>query len=210
MAQPHIISPSSFNLIPLPTKGISLCYNLIDNKNGFYRSKQVITWETTLQRKYSPLQWRSAFLANHCATANVELWMLTHKLFLNWYYTPQKLNKIFPDVPSACWHNCGCLGTLLHIMWDCPVILQFLDEVFLKIHRTTSLKLHKSLGMALFSLGIENIPKQKRNLVTHILLAAHLTITRKWKQPSAPDAQEVYSLVDLHKKILKDFCDQTK
>lgn len=139
-------------------------------------------------------------MANHHATASVELWMLMHKLFLDWYYTPQKLNKIFPDVQPICWRNCGSLGTLLHIMWECPVIQQFWDDVFLKIRQITSLNLHKSPDMALLSLGIEKIPKQTRNLVTHILLAARLTITRKWKQSSTPDALEVFSLVDLHKR----------
>lgn len=196
---PHLFSYLLVN--PLPTRGISLCYNLIDNKKEFYRSKNINIWEAALQHRYSAIQWKAAFSANHSATANVELWMLMHKLFLNWYYTPQKLNKIFPESPSACWRNCGCLGTLLHVMWDCPVLSKFWDEIFTKINQITSSMLHKSPDMALLSLGIETIPKRERNLVTHILLAARLTITRNWKQPLAPIADDVYSLVDLHKKL---------
>lgn len=45
------------------------------------------------------------------------------------YTTPYKLKKIDPNASELCWHGCGRLGTLIHLLWSCPVVNHFWTEV---------------------------------------------------------------------------------
>ncbi len=45
------------------------------------------------------------------------------------YITPAKLTKMDPSSSDLCWHGCGQVGTLIHVLWHCPAVKVFLKEV---------------------------------------------------------------------------------
>lgn len=59
---------------------------------------------------------------------------------------------------------------------------------------------HVPLSMALAQLNqtIENIPSAYRLVITHILLATKLCITRMWKSKRVPFIEETFELVNTH------------
>ena len=53
-------------------------------------------------------------------------------------------------------------------------------------------------ALAILSLGIELIPPALRHVVLNLLMAARLSITRKWKDDLPPTITEVIDLTNLH------------
>lgn len=52
-----------------------------------------------------------------------------YKTLLDWYLYPTKLKRIFPDTSDLCWRGCGLQGDFRHILWDCPGIQPFWEEI---------------------------------------------------------------------------------
>lgn len=73
-------------------KGISLCYNLLGNKVMFTKSPAIVTWESVFQKQFSDEQWQSAIAFHRKAIHSSDLWIVSHKILLNWYLIPVKLN----------------------------------------------------------------------------------------------------------------------
>lgn len=66
------------------------------------------------------------------------------------------------------------------------------------ISRLTGFLTKPSQGMATLNLQISKFPTQFRTIVTHILIAARLTITKRWKTTCAPEIAEVVHRVNMH------------
>lgn len=106
-------------------KGISLFYNTLNNKNDFTKSTPIKAWERDIDTAYTTDQWQKTLHITCAATKCVNLWELTHKILLRWYETPYRISKFDPHTSSLCWRNCGCTGTLHHIVWTCPALHTF-------------------------------------------------------------------------------------
>ena len=93
---------------------------------------------------------------------------------------------------------CGNPGTLLHVLWDCPLVVKYWHEIFQTIANVIGLSLPMEPGMALLSLGVEILSPDKRTIAIHILLSARLVLARHWKQVNPPPLQEVITTTHTH------------
>lgn len=183
--------------IPLK-KGITLFYNIFQQKTTFIKSTPHLQWETDLQQTFSPLQWQRACKVTQRATRCSTLWEITVKITLRWYITPAKISKFNPNSNDRCWRKCGLRGDILHVLWYCPNILQYWLEIFNIISDITQTKTPPNPALAILSIGIEEYPPELQNTIINILLAARLTITRHWKDHTSPIIAEVIDLTNLH------------
>lgn len=133
----------------------------------------------------------------YAATKSVNLWELTHKILLR-YLTPSRIAKFSPQASPLCWRNCGCRGTLYHIMWTCPAIRAFWSKTFSLITQIIGAPVPFFAGMAILSLGIESVPVASRVIVTHILLSAGLIIMRHRKDLRPPPITEIVDTTNIH------------
>lgn len=69
-------------------KGISLFYNLLNNKNIVTKANNIKAWEQDLGATYTEEQWQTALPNTFNATKSANLWEIFHKLLLRWYLTP--------------------------------------------------------------------------------------------------------------------------
>lgn len=46
-----------------------------------------------------------------------------------WFLTSNKLSWEQSNQSWNCWRNCGKIGTMIHMWWECPVFTQFWQEV---------------------------------------------------------------------------------
>lgn len=143
-------------------------------------------------------QWEKARSVTFASTRSVNLWKLHQKILLHWYLTPYRLSKFTPGLSSRCWRECGQLGTLPHILWLCPCIKNYWTDIFNLIGQVTGIKLGPSQGMALLLLGIDLIPTRMRTIVSHILLAARLTLVRHWRDRTPPGLAETLQIINTH------------
>lgn len=97
-------------------KGISLFYNLLQNKLALRKTASIHNWETELGTTHTIAQWQSAFMEIHKASHCTKHWDLTIKITNRCHYTPYRLTKFFPDRSPLCWRNCGKAGHLLSVL----------------------------------------------------------------------------------------------
>lgn len=81
----------------LTTRGISLFYNLIHDKQIFGKTAAVRKWEIDLGTTFSDYQWQYAFREIHKASHCVNYWERMLKITNSWRYTPYRLATFFPD-----------------------------------------------------------------------------------------------------------------
>lgn len=103
-------------------KGISLFYNIINNKNIFLKSTPLNAWELDLGKTYPLEKWQKALCSTYIATKIINVWEITQKFLLRWYLTPYRISKFAPQTSPICWRGCGATGTLYHIIWTCPAV----------------------------------------------------------------------------------------
>ena len=179
-------------------KGISLFYNLLNNKNIFIKTSNMDTWERDIGATFSDDQWQSALRSTFSATKSVNLWELSHKILVRWYLTPYRLSKFDPKISSLCWRNCGEVGTLHHTLWSCPSLNQLWVRIFNLISQFAGARIIPSAGAALLSLGLESVPFSSRTIITHLLLSTRLSIARHWRDADPPSMSEVVETTNTH------------
>lgn len=107
-------------------------------------------------------------------------------------------SKIFPNTSPLCWRECGKVGNLLHVLWNCPNFTSFWSQTFRLIASCRVILCKPQLELALLNNGIDQYPTLHRPVVTHILVAAWLTILRKWKNNLSPNISDVVTMVTTH------------
>lgn len=121
-----------------------------------------------------------------------------HKIHLRWYLTPQRMAKFHPQSSSKCWRECNHIGTLSHILWSCPALITLWKEVECFIQDICHLPIKLTPQLAILNLNTELLPPPFRLVITHILLATRLLITRRWQTTLSPTLTEVITLVHSH------------
>lgn len=170
---------STSNLKP---KGLSWFYHRLQNNFSYTKTSSMTNWEKNLNVSYASSEWNKAiqptYKHSHC-TNHLELaFKLVHRSHL---------------IP--CWRDCGSKGTLFHVMWECKSVRSFWNSIFNLLAKLTRNFLPPNPTLALLNLGIDKIPMQHRCVITHILIAAHLTITSNWRTDKAPNLIDVINRV---------------
>lgn len=179
-------------------KGITMFYNLFQQKQAFVKSSSHRQWEVDLQQSFTSTQWQTACKLTQKATKCSSLWEMSLKITVRWYYTPAVLTTFNPQLSNSCWRQCGMRGDLLHILWKCPKLKNYWEKVFQIISELTQSQISPNPALALLPLEADLVPSDMGHSVLNILLAARLLITRKWKSDIPPSITEVVDLTNLH------------
>lgn len=98
------------------------------------------------------------------------------------YLTPFRVAQFYPSQSSMCWHNCGQVGNLYHILWSCKSLTSFWNQIFSLISSIIGILTSPNPTLALLNLDIVNFPPPFRLVIAHILLASRMVIIRHWKE----------------------------
>lgn len=179
-------------------KGITLFYNIFQQKTNFAKSAPHLQWEADLKQSFTSLQWHRACRITLKATSCSTLWKLLVKITIRWYLTPAKISRFNSNITDRCWRQCGLRGDLLHFLWSCPKLFSYWSDAFSIISIITQLTTLPNPALAILSLGIDGYPLKLQHTIIHILLAARVTIKRHWKNHTPPTIAEVIDLTHLH------------
>lgn len=182
-------------------KGISLFSNALNDKLTFTKHSHIEAWKRQLKEHYTPDQWQHALQTTYTSFKCNNLWELTQKILMRWYLTPYRISKFDPKASPLCW-KCNNIGTLYHILWECPKVRMIWNKVFDMLAQIIKQQLHITSGLAILSLGIDSLPKNTRMIVSHVLLSTRLVITRHWKDQEPPTMKEII-LNRTHMSLMK-------
>lgn len=177
------------------TKGISQFYNLLHDKQTFKKTIAMSKWEHDLGTSLSNEQWQCAFKEIHKASHCVKHWELTIKITNRWYYTPYRLASFLLESSPQCWRDCGQIGNLLHMLWQCPNVRSLWNQTFQLISSLTGILTSATPALAILHLGIDRFPPVYRPVVSHVLLETRLLILRNWKSKNATNLSDVTKAV---------------
>lgn len=136
-------------------KGITIFYNIFQQKCTFTKSSPYKQWEDDLGQSFKTYQYTKACKTTQKATCCWTLWELTIKITLRWYQTPDKILRYSPQLSNKCWRNCGLKGGILHILWTSPILSSYWTAVFTIISDITHQQVPLNPALAILSLGIE-------------------------------------------------------
>lgn len=146
-------------------------------------------WETDLGRQLTNREWAGACYRARHTTCNMHLADTFTKLVQYWYYTPARTHKAMPSQSMNCWRGCGHIGTLTHVLWDCPLLTPYWEEVLKDIDHHLQTGLPRLPEYIL--LGAPNpltypLKSRRGKQIALALGSAVQNIIRYWKTPHIP------------------------
>lgn len=173
-------------------------YKLLTKPTTNHLASSVQYWSSLSDQLPSETQWPKALTLplrlSHC----INHWEAAQKLFHKWYFTPERLAKIYPNTSPNCWRGCAQIGSLSHIWWECHLVRNFWRQVHNLIGALCGTPQFLSPLDLLLGLSIPTMPTHRQTMVTHILIAARLTIAKKWKSADPPILKDAINLLNQH------------
>ena len=107
---------------------------------------------------------------------------------MRYHLMPVRMAAIKKSTNNKCWGACGEKENLLHCWWEC----KFAQSLWITVWRfLKKLKVEQAYDPAIPLLGIYTEKSMiQKNTCTPMFIAALFTITKTWKQPKCPSAEE--------------------
>lgn len=135
-------------------KGISFFYNCMHDKLTFRLSNPLLKWATKLNVNITEHQCQKSIVNNLSASKCITYWEMVQKIHLRWYYMPYMVAEFKLKHSNQCWHGCGLVGTLSHMLWFCPNKHSYSNSVFRLIAKMTRSITRPSIRLAILSVEI--------------------------------------------------------
>lgn len=120
----------------------------------------MIQWEQDLNITFDLPDWQDMAYALSKVSINTTLIEANYKTLLRWYLIPTRVAKMHPSASPMCFRQCGHVGTMCHIWWQCPNITRFWIRVFNLVNSVTGINIRRSPETALFQKLPEGVPKK--------------------------------------------------
>lgn len=114
------------------------------------------------------------------------------------YFTPDRLATIFPGQSPLCWRNCGSVGFISHVWRHCPIINNFWSAVFLLASSIIGVALKPVPKLVLLGIGLDSWPFKFHTVLTHVVIAARLTLAGNGKQATPPECLTTIRILNEH------------
>lgn len=88
-----------------------------------------LQWEKDIGSSLTKEQWEAIIKNSSLCSKCVHYKIIQMKIIHRAYVTPKTLKKMNSNLPDLCWHGCGRIGTLKHLLWSCPAVKQFWNIV---------------------------------------------------------------------------------
>lgn len=115
---------------------------------------------------------------------------------MRWYLTPVRLSHISLGYPRDCWRLCGVVRTLMHMWWECSVLLPLWAAVEQLISELLHYPFTLTPELPILGINLIDFPPCHRTIIHRILIVVRMTIAHHWKAPHTPPFQEVLNRIN--------------
>ncbi len=116
---------------------ISLLYSILVKNHKDSTEHQRTQWMNDMQKDISVEAWSEICSGAQHLTVNTHLKLIQYNWIMRTYITPERLNKMNPNIPDVCVKYNVEKGTLFYCFWNCPEIRKFWNEVVKCISQMT-------------------------------------------------------------------------
>lgn len=170
--------------------GISKTYRALNELEGVGDLRFVEKWEEELGIKIDRQEVGRIMKRVNATSVNYKLSEMNYKILTRMYIIPDRAHRITEGRSQLCWRGCGGIGTMAHIWWQCPVIMEFWGEIRQIINKI--LKTDIPLDPWVFLHHGRKVPTKAylKSLCPHLLNAAKSLIPRYWQDKRRPTVRE--------------------
>lgn len=168
----------------------SLAYTWIHCPKRTSTARPRESWSKELGVVLTDKQWERACILAHKCSLSTRTQETSYKLLTQWYATPAKLHKWFPQTSELCWRCEKACGFLYHIWWECPLIASYWSDVGRIIWLITDTSLTLDAACCLLHVTTVSFKLYKNSLYKHLLSAAKALIPLFWKSTKVPSIRD--------------------
>lgn len=158
--------------------GIFLIYSAYSAEPS-EKAPYMLSWELDLEWDLDTCN--SDFTRAFRGILHISLVEANLKVISLWYLVPTRLVTFFPQSSPLCFRGCDHLGTLLHVLWQCPRVRSYWNKIFNLIRKVTGIVVNQDPTIALLNRRIPKTTKYTQMLNHIMLLGAKISIARAWK-----------------------------
>ena len=130
------IEPQQSDLLSRTTKimGLgheaSIFYTMLFQQTVTISYASMLTWSADLNIDVTHKDWDRICENIKRVSRDIKIRLIQFKILNRFYWTPSRLFRLKLRDNADCWKCCSSEGTLLHLLWECPMIQNY----WLKIH----------------------------------------------------------------------------
>lgn len=179
---------------------ISITYQLLLTPPKGYRPPYIAKWERDLGIQLSERQVERIIRFTYKTSICANQQEAGFKVLSQWYYTPVRIHRMFPQSSDHYWRCGEEVGTLLHVFWSCRLLASFWAEV----HRITQKFADRELPKSpeFFLIHHHEIPSKtyRKSILPLLSTAAKSCIPLLWKRTEPPCvALWLRKVADIHR-----------
>ena len=167
---------------------ISLLYNILVKNHKDSTEHKKTQWPNDLQKGILEEDWRKVCSKAQLLTINTHLRLIQYNWIMRTYNTPDRLNKMNPNIPDICVKCNVERGTLFHCQWDCPEIRKFWNEVIECISQMTLNPVPNCPALCILNLYPKDcrLSSKEKKITDLCLVQARRLISLCWKDVKSP------------------------
>lgn len=181
--------------------GTSKIYSILTDLEAQERPEYINQWEKEMNLKIDNQKVEKMIEMGYNKAWDMKTIEMNYKLVSRWYMTPVRIHRFHQDRTSLCWRKCGQIATIIHIWWECPIIMEYWKEVLNNIKEITGEEIEQNIWTCLFH--IYNKPKKqyRKSIIPNLLNAAKALIPKNWLKSGKPDIRNWLKEIDYHYKM---------
>lgn len=147
-----------------------------------------IYWDNDLNITLTEEEWSMILKNVKKLSRELRTRLVQFKILQRVYWTPYRLHRVGLSDGPACWKCQEDVGTLVHVLWECPKIQEFWSSIHKVIEKIVGQTI--PFCSRLYILGdpsmLRHLPSPLAQWTQTTIMMGRKLLVREWRGPSVP------------------------